>query len=88
MRERPCCARAVVVEFDVLVDPKEPRRFVLYEIYDDDEAFDLHLRSEHYLSFAETIREGIEARSIRKLGYFASPTATESAGQASGCSET
>ena len=28
-------------QFDVLVGPDEPRRFVLYEIYDDERAFDL-----------------------------------------------
>ena len=61
--------------FDILVDPEEPRRFVLYEIYDDGEAFELHLRSAHYRSFAEAVKDGIEARSIRKLGFFA-PTAT------------
>ena len=55
--------------FDVLVDPKEPRRFVLYEIYDDDNAFDLHLRSAHYRSFAEAIEGEIEERSVRRLVF-------------------
>ena len=55
--------------FDVLVDPKEPRRFVLYEIYDDNNAFDLHLRSAHYRSFAEAIEGEIEERSVRRLVF-------------------
>jgi (4S)-4-hydroxy-5-phosphonooxypentane-2,3-dione isomerase len=41
--------------FDVLFDPEEPRRFVLYEIYEDGAAFDEHLASSHYLSFADAI---------------------------------
>jgi autoinducer 2-degrading protein len=53
--------------FDVLVESEHPRRFVLYEIYDDAGAFDLHLRSPHYRSFAEAIEDQIEERSIRRL---------------------
>jgi quinol monooxygenase YgiN len=59
--------------FDVLmVQPKDTRRFVLYEIYDDEAAFDLHLRSPHYHSFAEAIDGQIEERSVRRLGFYAS----------------
>lgn len=56
-------------QFDVLVGPDEPRRFVLYEIYDDERAFDLHLRSRHYQSFAEAIEGEVEERSIRRLSF-------------------
>ena len=66
--------------FDVLLDPNEPRRFVLYEIYDDDEAFELHLRSAHYRSFAEAVKDGIEERSVRKLRFFAPMTTTRTFG--------
>jgi autoinducer 2-degrading protein len=31
--------------FDVLVEPGEPRRFVLYEIYEGEAAFDKHVAS-------------------------------------------
>jgi (4S)-4-hydroxy-5-phosphonooxypentane-2,3-dione isomerase len=56
--------------FDVLFDPKEPRRFVLHEIYDDDEtAFDEHLASTHYRSFAAAIENEIEQRSVRRLAF-------------------
>ena len=55
--------------FDVLVDPEEPRRFVLYEIYEDEAAFDKHLASTHYLSFAAAIETEIEERSIRRLAF-------------------
>jgi autoinducer 2-degrading protein len=53
--------------FDVLVDPEEPRRFVLYEIYEDEAAFDEHLASSHYRSFADAIENEIEQRSVRRL---------------------
>jgi (4S)-4-hydroxy-5-phosphonooxypentane-2,3-dione isomerase len=62
-RERGCR------RFDVLVDPKEPRRFVLYEIYDDEAAFDEHLASAHYRSFAAAIENEIEQRFVRRLAF-------------------
>jgi autoinducer 2-degrading protein len=43
--------------FDVLTNPEEPRRFVLYEIYEDEAAFDDPLVSSHYLSFADAIEK-------------------------------
>ena len=55
--------------FDVLVQPAEPRRFVLYEIYEDEAAFDEHLASSHYLSFADAIENEIEERSVRRLAF-------------------
>jgi (4S)-4-hydroxy-5-phosphonooxypentane-2,3-dione isomerase len=55
--------------FDVLVEPEEPRRFILYEIYEDEAAFDDHLGSSHYLSFADAIENEIEQRSVRRLAF-------------------
>jgi (4S)-4-hydroxy-5-phosphonooxypentane-2,3-dione isomerase len=55
--------------FDLLVDPEEPRRFVLYEIYENEAAFDEHLASSHYLSFADAIENEIEQRSVRRLAF-------------------
>jgi autoinducer 2-degrading protein len=59
-------------QFDVLVGSDAPRRFVLYEIYDDERAFDLHLRSPHYQSFAQAIEGEVEERSIRRLSFYGS----------------
>ncbi|HLW91535.1 MAG TPA: putative quinol monooxygenase [Roseiarcus sp.] len=59
--------------FDVLVDPDEPRRFVLYEIYDDDAAFEVHLGSPHYQSFAAAIEGEVADHSIRRLSLHGSP---------------
>jgi len=55
--------------FDVLCDPAEPPRFVLYEIYDDEEAFAAHLASSHYQSFAASIDNQIDRRVIRRLAF-------------------
>ena len=55
--------------FDVLFDPEEPRRFVLYEIYEDQVAFDEHLASSHYLCFADAIEGEMEQRSLSRLAF-------------------
>ena len=38
-------------QFDVCVDPARPERVVLYELYDDKAAFDVHCRSAHFMAF-------------------------------------
>lgn len=77
-RERGCR------RFDVLVGANEPRRFVLYEIYDDGGAFDLHLRTQHYRTFAEAIEGEVEERSIRRLSFLGSLAAPAETGQKAG----
>ncbi len=67
--------------FDVLFDPKEPRRFVLYEIYDDETAFDEHLASAHYRSFAAAIENEIEQRLVRRLAFSDERAATVRPGE-------
>jgi quinol monooxygenase YgiN len=46
VREEPGCR-----QFDVLEPMKEKDRVVLYEIYDDRAAFELHLKSAHFAAF-------------------------------------
>lgn len=41
------------LQFDVAEDPKDSTRFFLYEIYRDATDFDLHLKSDHFLGFAD-----------------------------------
>jgi quinol monooxygenase YgiN len=55
--------------FDVLCDPAEPGRLVLYEIYADEEAFAAHLASSHYPSFAASIDDQVDQRAIRRLAF-------------------
>jgi autoinducer 2-degrading protein len=68
--------------FDVLVEPADGRRFVLYEIYADEAAFDAHLRSPHFHSFAAAIDGQIEERSMRRLGFYEAPSPARMPGAA------
>ena len=52
--------------FDVLCDPAATRRFVLYEIHEDEEAFAAHLASSYYLSGAASNDNQIDQRAIRR----------------------
>lgn len=54
--------------FDVLVPDDDPARVVLYEIYDDAAAFDAHIGTPHYRSFATAADDLITTRSVRRLG--------------------
>jgi (4S)-4-hydroxy-5-phosphonooxypentane-2,3-dione isomerase len=67
----PGCRR-----FDVLSPGDEPGRVVLYEIYDDDRAFELHLATPHYKEFAAVAEPLIETRSIKKLQFVSPPVTT------------
>jgi autoinducer 2-degrading protein len=56
-------------QFDVLTPAEEPRRIVLYEIYDDANAFDFHIGTPHYKVFAAAAESLIEGRSVRRLAF-------------------
>jgi quinol monooxygenase YgiN len=60
-------------QFDILVSAEESHRFVLYEIYDDESAFEFHVRSQHYRMFSEAIEGEIEEQTIRRLSFFSKP---------------
>lgn len=44
-------------QFDAVQPENAPNQIVLYEVYDDQAAFDAHLRAEHYFPF----RDGVPA---------------------------
>jgi ribulose-5-phosphate 4-epimerase/fuculose-1-phosphate aldolase/quinol monooxygenase YgiN len=52
--------------FDVCLDPKDPSRVFLYEIYDDDASFETHLRTEHFLAFDRTVKDWIEEKRVER----------------------
>lgn len=60
LAREPGCKR-----FDVCVDPKSPARVFLYEVYDDEPAFQAHLESRHYAAFSETIEPWLVSKSVR-----------------------
>lgn len=51
-------------QFDVAFDPASPTRIFLYETYDDRDAFDLHLASEHFQQFDAATRDWIAGKSV------------------------
>lgn len=54
-------------QFDVFRDPQAKATFVLYELYDDEAAFELHLASDHFNAFAATVEPMVRNRIIRRL---------------------
>ena len=45
-RQEPGCK-----QFDVLVDPKDSARVMLYEVYNDEQAFEAHQQTAHFKKY-------------------------------------
>jgi quinol monooxygenase YgiN len=54
-------------QFDVTLDREQPNRVLLYEIYDDEAAFDAHLETPHLAAFRADIESLIVSRQVRRL---------------------
>ncbi|MZR21143.1 hypothetical protein GQF03_02235 [Sneathiella chungangensis] len=54
-------------QFDVCSDPHDPTQFTLYELYTDQQSFQEHLASSHFLNFDKTVHDWIEEKSVRTL---------------------
>jgi autoinducer 2-degrading protein len=54
-------------QFDVCVDPEDATRIFLYELYDDEAAFQAHLRTAHFLEFDRASAPWVAAKSARAL---------------------
>jgi len=54
-------------QFDVITDPENPDLFVLYEIYGDAAAFEYHLETKHFLSFAAESEPMIATKTVRRM---------------------
>jgi len=51
-RKEPGCR-----QFDVLVDPKDRTKVMLYEVYDDEKAFEAHQQTPHFKKYvAEAVQ--------------------------------
>ena len=61
VRDEPGCR-----QFDVAIPEDDPRRVVLYEIYDD-AAFDAHRRTPHFLEFNEKSAPLVAEKTARRL---------------------
>ena len=53
--------------FDVCHDPERSDRTVLYEVYTDRAAFDVHLASDHFASFDTTVGPWIASKTVSLL---------------------
>ena len=53
--------------FDVCFDEDNLSRVFLYEIYKDENAFNIHLKSSHYNSFNEEVTPWVEKKIINKF---------------------
>ena len=63
LRDEPGCRR-----FDVLTG--EDGRVILYEIYDDEAAFNVHCRSPHFHRFDEASRPLVAAKRVERCTLF------------------
>jgi quinol monooxygenase YgiN len=54
-------------QFDVTLDREQPNRVVLYEVYQDEAAFDAHLQTPHLAAFRAGIEDLIVSRQVRRL---------------------
>jgi (4S)-4-hydroxy-5-phosphonooxypentane-2,3-dione isomerase len=65
LHDEPGCRR-----FDVLVPEGDPGdRVVLYEIYDDEDAFAAHVRTDHYARFAEATEALVRTKAVTRLAF-------------------
>ncbi len=60
LREEPACRR-----FDVCIDLNNGNTIFLYEIYDNPNAFEEHLRSRHFQEFESTTRAWLEQKTVQ-----------------------
>jgi (4S)-4-hydroxy-5-phosphonooxypentane-2,3-dione isomerase len=51
-------------QFDVCVDPSNPHRVFLYEVYADQQAFAEHLGSAHFKEFNAATRAWVTAKAV------------------------
>ena len=54
-------------QFDVCRDPADAALFFLYELYDDEAAFQAHLQSPHFLQMNAATTPWVESKQVRKL---------------------
>ena len=51
-------------QFDVAVDAGDPSRVFLYELYDDEAAFQQHLETAHFKAFDATVGDWLESKNV------------------------
>ncbi|MEP3048160.1 MAG: putative quinol monooxygenase [Roseibium sp.] len=67
LKDEPGCK-----QFDVCTDPKRPDEVFLYELYDDEAAFQDHLKAQHFLDFDKAVSNMIAVKTVRTYSVVAS----------------
>jgi quinol monooxygenase YgiN len=49
-------------QFDVIADPGDPTRAMLYEVYDDEKAFEAHQQTAHFKHYLANALQHLESR--------------------------
>ena len=52
-------------QFDVCLPEGERNRVFLYEIYDDEAAFQHHLKTQHFLDFSADTADWVESKTVQ-----------------------
>ena len=55
------------LKFDVCFDETNKNKVFLYEIYNNKDAFDYHLGSDHYLNFDNDIKKWVTKKIVNQL---------------------
>lgn len=53
--------------FDICVDAENAENVLLYEVYDDRAAFDVHLESPHFIEFDRAVASLVAEKSVRTM---------------------
>lgn len=59
VRDEPGCR-----QFDVCADPTRPAEVFLYEVYDDEAAFEVHKTTPHFISFDAASAPLIQSKQV------------------------
>lgn len=51
-------------QFDVCLDPADPALFVLYELYDDEDAVQAHLAAPHFLAMSRETAAWVQDKRV------------------------
>ena len=61
-------------QFDVGADARRPGRFLLYEVYESAEAFDVHLATPHFAHFDAITRRQVLEKTVETWHLVETPT--------------
>ena len=53
-------------QFDVSQDTADSNRIYLYEVYEDEKAFQAHLETSHYLRWREAVKDFLDEPSVSR----------------------